>query len=67
MISEEVSLLSKIISVWGWHLLAWMFFLKSLGFLVTKRYMWFFGLMGVCLICELVALSRKRGLQNESK
>ena len=61
-ISEDVETLSAVIAVWGWQLLAWMFFLKSIGFLFVDRYEWFFGLMGVFVICELISLNKKWGL-----
>ena len=63
MITEDVSLISKVISVWGWHILAFMFFLKSIGFLVTQRYMWFFGLIGVFVICEVISITRKKEVE----
>lgn len=65
MNTEEVSTISAIISVWGWHLLAWMFFLKSIGFLLLKEYIWFVGLMGVFVICEIIALNRKWSIQDD--
>jgi len=66
MIEKQTKIITSYISVWGWHLLAFMFFLRSLGFLVTKRYEMFGGLIGVFVICEIVALRRKWRLENES-
>lgn len=64
---DDVTILSEIISVWGWHLIAWMFFLKSLGFLLVQEYIWFFGLMGVFVLCEVVVLNRKGGLEKQDE
>ena len=63
MIEEQTKIITDTISVWGWHLLAFMFFLKSIGFLVTQRYMWFFGLIGVFVICEVISITRKKEVE----
>jgi len=64
---DEVSIISEIIAVWGWHIIAWMFFLKSLGFLLIQRYPWFFGLMGVFLLCEIIALNKKWRVEKQDE
>jgi len=60
---EETQTVSQVIAVWGWHLLAWMFLLKSLGFLVVNHMPMFFGLVGCYTICELIALNKKWKLE----
>ena len=64
---DDLTILSGVIAVWGWHIIAWMFFLKSLGFLLVKEYHWFFGLIGVFVLCEVVALNKKWGLEKQDE
>ena len=63
---EDITLLSDIIAIWGWHLLGWVAFLNSFIFLVLNKYQYFGGFVGVFLICEIVALRRKWRLQDEN-
>lgn len=64
--SEDVTAISKVIAIWGWHLLGFMFFLKGLGFLVADMYAWAFGLFGVFALCEIISLNKKWRLQDAS-
>jgi len=66
MIDEQTKIITDTMSVWAWHLLGWMFFLKSLGFLVVREWAWFGGLVGCFLYCEIVALRRKWRLESST-
>lgn len=66
MIDEQTKIITDAMAVWGWHLLAFMFFLRAVSFLIANMYFWGFGLMGVFVICEIVALWKKWGLENEN-
>lgn len=65
-INEQTKVITDVISVWGWHLLAWMFFLKSIGFLIVKELQWFFGLIMLFVICEVVSLVKKWRVEKET-
>lgn len=67
MIDRQTQIIISVISVWGWHIIAWMALFKSLGFLIVGVYQWFFGLMGVFLICEFIALKRKWELEKQNE
>jgi len=64
MITDQTKIITDYIAVWGWHLLAWMFFLKSLGFLVVKEYIWFISLIILFVTCETIAMKRKIKVEN---
>ena len=56
---NDIELLTKYISVWGWHLIGVMFFITSVGFYSVRRPLWFFSLILVFMFCEIMAWRRK--------
>lgn len=60
MVSEETILITRYISSWGWHLIAVMFLIQVVNFLLIDRYVWAISMGGVMFIAELMAMVRKR-------
>lgn len=67
MIEEQTKIITDAMSVWGWHITALLFFVSSLGFLTAKKLEWFVGLIGVFVICEVIALNKKWKLEKGDK
>lgn len=63
----DTEVITTYISIWGWHLIAVMFFLKAISFLVVHEYVWMMGLVGVFLFAEYISTRRKRELEDEYK
>jgi len=62
--NQDTSLLTRYISAWGYHILAFMSLLKAVSFLIVQRYVWMIGMAGVVIVCEAMALWRKRDVEN---
>lgn len=64
---EDVNVLSSVIAVWGWHIIAWIFLVNAIVLFALKEpiYTSIFGLLFV--ICEYVALNKKRRIQNANE
>lgn len=64
---HDTLVLTRFISAWSWHLIAVMFFLKSISFLIVHRYEWMVGMLGVFVVAEIIALRRKGDVERGEK
>jgi len=69
-INEQTKIITDAMSVWGWHILAWVFLIKGIGLLfvlnnnIKIMYAFTIGLFCMFLICEYVSLNRRWTLNN---
>lgn len=56
---SDVFILSRVISVWAWQIIAIIFFSKAVSFLMVREYVWMFGFVGAMFICMVYAFKRK--------
>jgi len=57
--SMDTTLITRFISSWGWHLISVMFLLKAISFFILKDVFWFFVMIGVMILCEIISFWRK--------
>lgn len=60
MQDKSIEIITTYIAAWMWHLIAIMHLLKAISFLIVHRYVWMFGMVGVVIVCEIVAMTRKK-------
>lgn len=63
MIDKNTKIITDVQSVWGWHILSYIFFVQAINLLVQGKYSWAFGLIGIFVMCQLVALVKKWNLE----
>lgn len=65
MIEEQTKIITDYISVWGWQILSWLFFLKALGFLFVELFPIAFVLACLFVGCQIVTIIKKWRLEKE--
>ena len=64
---DKARIITTYISAWAWHIIALLFFLKMLDFLMIHNYVWMFGFAGIFFFAEVMAWSRKINVEKMVK
>jgi len=62
---SDVYILSRVISIWAWQIIAIIFFSKAVSFLLVREYIWMFGFIGAMFVCLVFAFKRKHEIVGE--
>lgn len=61
--NQEVRIITRYISAWMWHLMAIIFLCTSIILLVSQKYPFAWGIIGVFTVCEFMAWKRKKEVE----
>lgn len=60
---NELEVLTTYISAWSWHIVGVIFLAQGITFLVFNKFVFAMGMFGVMLMCEVIAMLRKRRIE----
>ena len=61
------TLITRYIAAWMWHLIAVLFLLRTISFLILDMYIWMIGMAGVVLFAEFMSWKRKHEVEEMEK
>ena len=58
--NPDTIIITRVISAWGWHIIAIMFFLKTISFFVVREPYYMLAMLLVFMFCEYIAFKRRQ-------